>query len=172
MSYIGEQLRELRGEVARINQKLQKQRLPGKVVERDKAKGVRLDLGQDPDTGAMIKSDWHRVQGLSAGGVKISVLPSVGEQVYLESPSGVIGADSLVTFGAFDDDHQRPDHDIDAALINCGNASIQIKNGEIRMIVGDGGFVLTDEKLQMLGKFVAKNGNTPVDPTKNPDHLV
>ena len=188
MSYIGEQIAELRGEIAKLNQKIARMNVQATVVERDMQKGVKLDIGEDPDTGTRIVTDWHKMQGLGAGKFKFSLLPSIGEKVSLKSPSGVIGSGSVAELGTFDDENKRPDHDIDTPTMTIGNATFSIKNGEIKLDVGGNGFVLNASSfaltingngfvlnaaaLQMLGVFKAKNGNTPVKPTNNPDCLV
>lgn len=162
MSYIGSELRNLRKENVRLNRKLALQRISGKVVERDPEKRkVRLEIGEDPQTGDKIKGPWVRVQSTSAGAFKGFVLPSIGEQMYVESPSGVIGADSLATFGAFDDETKHPQQGADEQVFENGQTRFSMKNGEIRAAVGEEGFVLTSGGLQMLGKFKGKGGTRP-----------
>jgi phage baseplate assembly protein gpV len=188
MSYIGEEIAYLRGEVTKLNQKLARMNMQGTVVGRDMQKGVKLDIGEDPETGTRIITDWTKMQGLGAGNFKFSLLPSIGEKVSLKSPSGVIGSGSVAELGTFDDENKRPDHDIDTPTMTIGNASFSIKDGEMKLTVGDAiiqikageisikmgesGFVLNAAALQMLGVFKAKNGNTPVKPTNNPNCLV
>lgn len=139
MTYIPVQLRELRREVARLHRRLAQARLPGKVSERDPETGrVRLDLGEDPETGDTILSPWVRVQSLSAGTLKISRLPSIGEQLYLDSASGLIGADSVASWGCFDqDDNPRPEHEADETVITQGELTVRVKAGEARISAGD-----------------------------------
>ncbi len=57
---------------------------PGKVIERDHEKGVRLDLGVGAD-GKPVKSDW--IQPTDASGVT-RYLPREGEQGWLIAPNG------------------------------------------------------------------------------------
>lgn len=171
-SYIGEQIRELKGEVVKLNQKIARMLIQATVVGRDMQKGVQLDIGEDPDTGKRIITDWHKVQSLGAGNFKFSVQPSIGEKVSLKSPSGIIGSSSVAEFGTFDDENKRPSHDPDEPIMTIGNASLSIKDGAISLKVGGNGFILTEDSLQMLGVFKAKNGATPVKPTNNPNCLV
>ena len=127
MSYIAETLRAHAKEVVRLHRKLAMQRLPGKVVERQGDK-VRVELGLDPSSGEKVLSPWVRVQSAGAGEFKSFVLPAIGEQVYLESPSGVIGADSMATYGAFDDDHKRPEAGADEAVLGAvGDTALRLK---------------------------------------------
>jgi len=144
MSYIGSELRRLRRENTRLNRRLGLQRMPGKVVERDVAtRKIRLDLGEDPATGNRVLSPWVRVQGVSAGAFKFFVLPSVNEQMYLESPSGVVGADSLATFGAFDSENRYPEQDADELVLENGDTRFSLKSGELKLSVGGTEFLLS-----------------------------
>lgn len=144
MSFIGSGLRRLGRETARLNRRLALQRMPGKVVERNPAsRKVRLDLGEDPATGTRILSPWIRVQGVSAGAFKFFVLPSIGEQMYLESPSGVVGADSLATFGAFDSENKHPEQGADELVLECGDTRLSMKAGQLTFSVGGTEFSLS-----------------------------
>jgi Phage P2 baseplate assembly protein gpV len=146
MSYIGDELRILRREIVRLNRKLAKQKLPGKVVARGKGK-VTLDLGEDPETGKKLMSPEVRVQSISAGKFKFFVLPSIGEQMYLESASGVIGADSIATFGCFDNDNPQPEMEDDEMLLMAGQTRLSIKDGQLKISVGETSLTLTPEGL-------------------------
>ena len=165
MSYIGAELRRLRKEVVRLNRKLAMQRMSGKVVARDpQARKVRVELGEDPATGEKVLSPWLRVQGLSAGKFKVFVLPSVGEQVYVESPSGVVGADSLVTFGAFDGDHPHPAQEADELVIEKGDKRIVLSDAGIRMVAGDHAVTLNKDGLDVDAKTAFRKGFTQSGP--------
>ena len=142
MSYIAEKLRDHDAALVRLNRQDQMKRLGGKVVERDPAKRtVRLELGTDPETGNKVLSPPVRVQSMSAGAFKGFVLPSIGEQMYLESAGGTVGADSIATFGAFDDEHKHPTQDPDELVFENGDSRFSIKAGEIK--VKSGGTTLT-----------------------------
>lgn len=149
MSYIGSELRKLRKENVRLNRKLALQRIPGKVVAR-KGRMVQLDIGEDPETGKRILSPWVRVQSLSAGKFKAFVLPSIDEQLYLESPSGIVGADSLATFGSFDDENRQPDQDEDEMVIEAGQTRLSVKDGELKISVGGTSMTFTASGLKTV----------------------
>ncbi len=118
MSYIADELRRLRKENVRLNRKIALGRLDGTVAERDaKTRKVRLEIGRDPETEEKILSPWVRVQSNSSGAFKAFVLPSIGEQMYLESGSGVVGADSVARFGTFNDTNKHPEQDADESVI-------------------------------------------------------
>lgn len=162
MSFIADELRRARKELAQVNRRIALMDVEGKVAERDPKKWmvrVELDAGGD---GKKVLSDWHKVQSVSAGKLKISALPNVGEPVRLRSPSGVIGPGSLVTFGPFDDEAKKPDQEADEAVIEHGKSRISVKDGEIQITVGGSeGFKVSGDGLQMLGKFKGKNGSRP-----------
>lgn len=179
MSYVASELTRLRKENVRLNRKLVLQRIGGPVAERDaKKRKVRLELGQDPETGEKILGPWTRVQSTSAGAFKGFVLPSIGEQMYLSSASGVVGPDSVAEFGTFTDSNKHPEQDADEAVIfengkarlsatkdtvtlKVDGASLTVTKDKVSLKVGDQGFDLTAEALQMLGLFKAKGGSRP-----------
>lgn len=163
MSYIADELRALRKENVRLNRKIALASLDGTVAERDeKTRKVRLEIGRDPETDEKILSPWVRVQSNSSGAFKAFVLPSVGEQMYLDSGSGVVGADSVARFGTFNDSNKHPEQEADEnVVLENGDARISATKGKITMKVGGEGFEVTSKGLQMLGKFVAKGGSRP-----------
>lgn len=163
MSYIASELRRLRKENVRLNRKLALQRIGGPVAERDeKTRKVRLELGQDPESGEKILGPWTRVQSTSAGASKGFTLPSLGEQLYLESASGVVGADSVATFGTFNDTNKHPSQEADESVIaERGDVRISMTKDKLVVKKGEQGFEVTSDGLQMLGKFKAKGGSRP-----------
>ncbi|GJD93358.1 phage baseplate assembly protein V [Methylobacterium iners] len=163
MSYIGSELRRLRKENVRLNRKLALQRIGGPVAERDeKTRKVRIELGEDPETGEKILGPWTRVQSNSAGAFKTFVLPSIGEQMYLESASGVVGADSVAVFGTFNDTNKHPEQGADeAVLFENGSVRMSVTKDKVVLKHGSQGFELTGDGLQMLGVFKAKGGSRP-----------
>lgn len=158
MSYVASELRHLRREVVRLNRKLAMSELPGIVTDRDpKTRKVRLNLGQDPDTGTKVLSPWVRVQSGSAGKFKSFVLPSVGEQMTLYSASGIVGADSVARYGTFTDANPHPEQDPDeAVLFENGQTRIAVKDGRLIHKVGKSTTTVTD------GKVVTAIGDSTV----------
>jgi hypothetical protein len=155
MSYIADELRELRKENVRLNRRLALQRIPGRVAERDTAKRtVRLEIGEDPDTGEKILSPPVRVQSVGAGRFKGFIMPADGEQMYLESPSGVVGADSVATFGAFDDETPPPDADPDETVLSDGEVKVRIKGDRVRLERGERFFESTETGWRHKGPMV------------------
>lgn len=161
MSALASELRHIRKELVRLNRKAALARLPGKVDEVRQQNGdwqVRLDLGEDPATGRKTLSPWVRVQPGSAGDMKIKVKPTKGEQMYLMNASGVVGADSMAIWGAFDDEHKAPDGDHDL-VIERGKARFTIKDGrlafeaeEATITVGDNILHMTSERIETVGR--------------------
>lgn len=179
MSYVASELRRLRKENVRLNRKVALQRIGGPVAERDeKTRKVRLELGQDPESGEKILGPWVRVQSTSAGKTKGFVLPSIGEQMYQTSASGVVGADSVAEFGTFTDTNKHPTQGADESVIfeiggarlsatkdkvvlKVDGATITLTKSKLTVAVDGQGFDLTSEALQMLGLFKAKGGSRP-----------
>ena len=130
MSTVASELRHLRGEIVRLNRKLALSRLPIKVTEvreQDDDWQVRGELGEDPRTGTKVLTPWVRVQPAASAELKIKTKPSVGQQMYLLSASGVVGADSLAIWGAFDQDHKPPK----------GQDDLIIERGGTRVVLND-----------------------------------
>lgn len=181
MSYIASELRRLRRENVRLNRKLALMEMGGKVVDRDeKTKMVRLEIGEDPETGAKIKGPWVRVaSALGAGGTKAFRLPDLGEDMTMRSASGVLGADTVAHFGAHNEDENKyPENQAgDELVIERGDARISLsgkgialtKGDETVKLAGDGltvskggqGFKIDGEALAMLGVLKAKGGSRP-----------
>jgi len=139
MSALASELRHLRREIARLHRKHELARMPGKVDEVREEKGdwqVRLELGRDPKTDEKVLTPWIRVQPASAGDLKIKVKPTKGEQMYAQSTSGVVGADTVAIWGAFDDDHQAPAGQ-DDLIIERGNSRFVLKDGLISLKSAD-----------------------------------
>jgi phage baseplate assembly protein gpV len=152
MSFIGEKLLSHSRAIARLNRQVVTQRLSGKVAERDFDKrAVRVDLGEDPETGKKVLSPWVRVQATSAGNHKAFVLPSIGEQMYLESEGGRVGANSVARFGTHDDENQHPGSDENEFVHQSGNASLKIKDGRVVIEVGASRITLTEGEVKIEG---------------------
>ena len=160
MSEVANELRELRKEVVRLNRKISLGRLPGTVVERDAAKRmVRLDLGADPDTGEVVKSPWVRVGSTQTGAFKSFSLPSIGQQMYLDSASGVIGADSVATAGTFTDGNAHPTQAADeAVLLEHGDVRIAMKQGVLSMKSAGSSFELKATGPAFTGGKITHDG--------------
>ncbi len=181
MSYIASELRRLRRENVRLNRKLAMMDLPGKVVERDeKKKLVRLEIGEDPETGEKIKGPWIRPPSvLGAGGTKAFRLPDIGEAMVMHSASGVVGADSSAQFAPHNEDENKaPENQAeDEFVLERGDGRISLSGKGIALTKGDEtvklsgegltvskgeqGFTISGAELAMLGKFKAKGGSRP-----------
>jgi phage baseplate assembly protein gpV len=161
MSFIGDTLLEHARTLARLDRQMVTQRMSGKVAERDFDKRrVRIELGEDPDTGKKILSPWVRVQGSSAGSHKAFVLPSVGEQMTLESEGGRVGANSVARFGTHDDENPHPASDPDEWTHQSGDAAISIKNGRLVLKVGGSSITLTGDAITSATALMQINGET------------
>ena len=158
MNYVGRELRLLRREVVRLNRKVALARMPGKVIERDDDKGlVRLDLGEDPATGEMVKGPWVRVERPRAGSIGIYAQPDIGEQMYLASASGVVGADSVACFGCFDEEHPAPDDRGDILVLAKGSSRIELSDVGFRAFAAGSEIRLDDVGVHASGAQLTHN---------------
>jgi phage baseplate assembly protein gpV len=138
MSFIGEKLLEHSRTIARMDRQAVTQRMSGKVssdhIDFEKRQ-VRLELGEDPATGEKVLSPWVKIQSQSAGAHKAFVMPSGGEQMYLESEGGRVGANSIARYGAHDDENKHPASEPDEWVHNAGTSWLKIKPGRFQAIV-------------------------------------
>ncbi len=160
MSAVASELALLRREVARLRRQMGQMRMAGKVHEVKSEAGdwrVRLDFGEDPESGRKVLSPWVRVQPASAGALKIKIRPSEGEQMYLMSAAGVVGADSLAQWGAYDQDHPAPAGEEDV-VIERGGARLTIADGRIVATVGDASITIADGKVTTKAESIVADG--------------
>ena len=151
MSFIGEKLLEHARAISRLDRQAVTQRLSGKVAERDfEKRRVRLELGEDPATGKKVLSPWVRVQSQSAGAHKTFVLPSMGEQMTLESEGGRVGANSVARYGTHDDENKHPESEPDEWVHQVGNASFRIMDGRVLAQVDGTTVRLTPSVINLL----------------------
>lgn len=159
MNYVGRELRLLRREVVRLNRKVALARMPGKVAEVDAAKGlVRLELGEDPESGEQVLGPWVKVERPRAGTIGVYAMPSVGEQMYLASASGVVGADSVACFGCFDEENPPPDQRADVMVLANGSTRLELSGDSFKVVAGGCELVLDDKGLASTGEDVKHNG--------------
>lgn len=170
MSAVASELRHLRREVARVNRKLALARVPIKVTEvreKDDDWQVRGELGEDPKTGEKVLTPWVRVQPASSGKLKIKTKPNEGQQMYLLSTSGVVGADSLAIWGAFDQDHPPPKGQ-DDLIIERGKTRIALNDKtltstapeEVATLSGNSKHQVTPQKIGSKARKVYTDGKT------------
>lgn len=157
-----EKLRAIEKRLVEVDQRLARVVLHGKVTEVRQQQGdwqVRLEIGRDPESDAVVKSPWAPVQPASAGALKIKVKPSVGERMTLLSPSGTVGSGSWAIRGPFDDDHPAPGGDEDVVL-EIGQTKIIAKDGLVSIKVGGTELELTAGAINLVAGGIHLAGNT------------
>jgi phage baseplate assembly protein gpV len=155
-----EKLRAIEKRLIEVDQRLARVVLHGKVTEVRQQQGdwqVRLEIGRDPESDAVVKSPWAPVQPASAGALKIKAKPSVGERMTLLSPSGTVGSGSWAIRGPFDDDHPAPQGDEDVVL-ERGDTRIEIDGDHVKVTVDQAFAEVARERVRGrlgTGRFVA-----------------
>ncbi|MGX5775548.1 phage baseplate protein [Methylorubrum zatmanii] len=162
---VAHELRRLHRKHAQIARRASLVDITGKVKagSQDMEKRtVRLVIAKTAD-GQEILSAPVRWDQQGAGSFKMHATPKDGEQMALHSPSGSIGPTSLARWGTYDKDNQPPSKSKDEAVLEFeGQGRITFGKQSLKVTFGDSsGFELTKDKLQMLGKFVGKNGSRP-----------
>lgn len=119
---------ELEHRIAEQERKNRNRRRTGVIAEVDHEKGLyRVQLGKD-DKGQPYLTDWIRTRQLAAGGVKIDILLSVGEQVDVVSESGDL-TDALIEMSTYSAQNPRENSTV----------PFQIKIGETVLSMSGGG---------------------------------
>lgn len=123
---------------------------------------VRLLLGKTAD-GKEILSAPVRWEATGAGAYKVHSVPKDGEQMTLHSPSGTVGPTSLARWGTYDKDNKPPSKSKDETVLEFnGKGKITFGKNGLTISYGDkSGFTLSEDALQMLGTFKAKDGSRP-----------
>lgn len=158
------EIRRLYGEIDRMNGRLERVVMKGRVhaVEGDR---VRLMLRErDEATGKEFLSPWVRWQGQSgseAGGFSLSIRPAVGERMQLFSPSGDIGSSSLAVADSFTDDAPSPDEGADM-ILKRGDTLIEMSGDGIRIMVGEVGIAITASEVVTMGRTRLNNGTSRI----------
>lgn len=104
-----ERLDDIGFRLAELERRNRNRRRKGKIAEvsDDKSK-YRVELSQQGEKPYL--TPWMKARTLSAGGVKVDVLYSVGEQVDVVSESGDL-ADAQIDFSTYSDDNARENKD-------------------------------------------------------------
>ena len=109
LDWLANHIEELGFKVSEIERRERNRRRKGKIAEisDDKSK-YRVELSQQD--GKPYLTPWIKARTLAAGGVKIDVLYSVGEQVDVVSESGEL-SDAQIDFSTYSDDNARENGD-------------------------------------------------------------
>jgi phage baseplate assembly protein gpV len=153
MASIGDPIVALVKRVADLERRFRNMRRTGTIAEigtGDDAGKYRVKLSEQ--NGKPYLSDWIRTRQIGAGGVKIDVMHSVGEQVDLVSESGDL-TDARIDFSTYSDSNQRANSDtpfhikIDDTEIKASGSAVHITaskivlDGEVHL-GGEGGKAL------------------------------
>lgn len=161
---VADSIRQLARRTAQANRRLALVDITGKVKagSQDMEKRtVRLILGKTAD-GQEILSAPVRWEASGAGALKQHATPKDGEQMTLHSPSGTVGPTSLARWGTYDKDNPPPSKKKDEAVLEFGKGRITIGEKSLKITFGDkSGFEISEDELQMLGRFKAKGGSRP-----------
>jgi phage baseplate assembly protein gpV len=105
-------------------------------VDEDAGK-VKMELGRDQRTGAVMETPWMPIQEIAMGGIKTSFMPRVGEQISASSETGDF-TDAIAGFSIPSNKNARPPGKSGEGWITAdGDVSITIKAGEIKLQVGE-----------------------------------
>lgn len=147
-------IRDLYHRIAEVDRRMAGRKRTGLVTDVDEEKGlVRVALGDDPVDGKPFKTPWLPVhEALGMGNLKASFLPTVGEQVDVNSETGDI-ADGHVGPSLPTKDNPRPHNKAGEGFILVGeDTSVLLKDGEIAFRVGGTSIVLTKDGIKETTK--------------------
>jgi len=137
---------DLRAEVAELHRRMGNIIRPARVTAVDAQKGTaRVTFatdgdGQDVETGEL---RWM----MRSGSQREWDPPKVGEQVVMVSPGGEISMLSWIMHGGFTEDNPQNHDQLAEYKRTVGNAEFFMKNGEVRLKVGDASVKLTADTL-------------------------
>jgi hypothetical protein len=162
MSDLEERLGEALDRLAALENRVERQKLHGRVVQRDHEKGVRLQLGGTDENPFL--SPWIRPGDRS--GVT-SYLPDIGEQGTMHAPDGVWENAAYLPF-THHDERKNPARDADeTVIINHGGVRISARNGKLEMYAKEGIFERSGNSTRSLTKdghvLSQKDGDAPED---------
>ncbi|UYZ11198.1 phage baseplate assembly protein V (plasmid) [Agrobacterium salinitolerans] len=157
LDWLASHIEELGFKVSEIERRERNRRRKGKIAEisDDKSK-YRVELSQQD--GKPYLTPWIKARTLAAGGVKIDVLYSVGEQVDVVSESGEL-SDAQIDFSTYSDDNARENSDT-PLHIKIGSTVIEATDG-LAKVTADKVIVQSDN-VQLGGdggKQVARIGD-------------
>lgn len=125
-----ERLDDIGFRLAELERRNRNRRRKGKIAEisDDKSK-YRVELSQQGEKPYV--TPWIKARTLSAGGVKVDVLYSVGEQVDVVSESGDL-TDAQIDFSTYSDDNARENSDT-PFHIKIGDTVIEASGGFVKV---------------------------------------
>lgn len=155
--WLANHIEELGFKVSEIERRERNRRRKGKIAEisDDKSK-YRVELSQQD--GKPYLTPWIKARTLSAGGVKIDVLYSVGEQVDVVSESGEL-SDAQIDFSTYSDENARENSDT-PFHIKIGDTVIEATGGLVKVTAAK--VIVQSDSVQLGGdggKQVARIGD-------------
>lgn len=133
---LGGQVADLYYRVAEIERRARNRKRTGTIAEvgeGDNAGKYRVQLSEQG--GQPYLSPWMKSRALGAGGVKIDVVRTVGEQVDVISESGDM-TDAVIDLSTYSNDNARENGDNVPLHIKIGDAVLAMSGDEVRILAG------------------------------------
>ena len=122
--------------IAELERRFQNQRRSGTVYEVDDDKMLaRVNLADDAD-GEPFLGPWMAWKTIAAGGVKVNIPPTVGQQVEVTSESGDI-ADGTIDLSSKSTENSLPAAKGGGGHLTFDGGSILFGDGKIHLKAGD-----------------------------------
>ena len=118
------QMRLIFSELADLRRRLSNKKRDGKIVELDLAKGLAKVKLSEGHKGKPFLTDWIPWTEISAGAIKTSFSPSVGEQVSVSSESGDL-TDAVIDFSSPSNENVRPHSGVEAVM-TCNGSRFEL----------------------------------------------
>jgi phage baseplate assembly protein gpV len=130
-----DQIADLYRRAAESERRARNRRRTGMIAQVDLQKGLyRVKLSEQ--AGRPYLTGWIRPRQLGAGGVKIDLVLSEGEQVDVVSESGDL-TDAMIEMSAYSEDNPRANTDT-PLLVTIGGSTIAVTDGTITLTTGSG----------------------------------
>jgi phage baseplate assembly protein gpV len=145
---IGDQVADLYYRLAEVERRARNRKRTGKIAEigeGENAGKYRVQLSEQG--GKPYLSPWLKAKALGAGGVKIEVVRTVGEQVDVVSESGDL-TDASIDLSTYSDENARANGENVPLHIKIGAATIEMGEGAVKITAPA---VIVDSPLVQLG---------------------
>ncbi|EPR19753.1 hypothetical protein L905_21595 [Agrobacterium sp. TS43] len=155
--WLAHHIEELNYRIADIERRERNRRRKGKIAEiSDDKSRYRVELSRQGEEPYL--TPWIKARTLSAGGVKVDVLYSVGEQVDVVSESGDL-ADAQIDFSTYSDENARENSDT-PFHVKIGDTVIEATGGLVKVTADK--VIVQSDNVQLGGdggKKVARIGD-------------
>lgn len=168
------QVSDLYYRIAEVERRARNRKRTGTIAEvgsGETAGKYRVQLSEQG--GRPYLSPWLKAKALGAGGVKIEVMRTVGEQVDVVSESGDL-TDAVVDLSTYSDENARANRENVPLHIKIGDAVFEMSGGGLTVTAGTirlTGDVVIEGPVAITGASLTHNGTNVGDSHIHPESI-